>query len=203
LTTTLQLGDYQTRPFFDQEFLNTFTSIPGGWALDTLVGLLGDSLRGQSADAPDPWAAIAKATKEVAETDLKVDLAFFPKPNKGRGSIANIREDNFTVGHLFRAAFNDMAEKYCAWALRLWPDKLWKNIVFSGGVACQFDVLRDVIQKRFRTASRLAPFREDTLFGLLILALGFSGEIDSVRETIKEVRSTCPGEEQEARDLAS
>jgi len=33
MTPALALGDYQTRPFFEGKFLNTFTSPPGGRAL--------------------------------------------------------------------------------------------------------------------------------------------------------------------------
>ncbi len=37
MTDTLVLGDYQTRPFFEGKFLNTFTSPPGGRALNVIV----------------------------------------------------------------------------------------------------------------------------------------------------------------------
>jgi len=188
LTPALSLGDYQTRPFFDAEFLNTFTNMPGGRSLNLLVDLLSE-LAGGSADLQDSWAFIAKSAKQVGATDLKVDLSFFPKQDEEQGMISNIRENNFSVGHLFRAAFNDMADKYYAHAVRLWPEKLWKNIVFSGGVACRLEVLREIIEKRFETGGRLAPLEEDTLFGLLILALVYSGEFDSVRQAALELRS--------------
>jgi len=186
LTPTLSLGDYQTRPFFDGEFLNTFTNMPGGRALNVLVDLLSELAAGR-ADLQDSWAFIANSAKEVTATDLKVDLSFFPKRDEEHGTISNIRGNNFTVGHLFRAAFNDMADKYRACALRLWPEKSWKNLVFSGGVACRLEVLREIIQKRFDTGYRLAPFEEDALFGLLILALVFSGEFGSVREAAEDL----------------
>lgn len=186
LTPTLSLGDYQTRPFFDGEFLNTFTNMPGGRALNVLVDLLSELAAGR-ADLQDSWAFIANSAKEVTATDLKVDLSFFPKRDEEHGTISNIRGNNFTVGHLFRAAFNDMADKYRACALRLWPEKSWKNLVFSGGVACRLEVLREIIQKRFGTGYRLAPFEEDALFGLLILALVFSGEFGSVREAAEDL----------------
>jgi len=48
--------------------------------------------------------------------------------------------------------------------------------------ACRLEVSRDVIQKRFATGGRLAPFIKDTLCGLLILALEFSGNAESVKE---------------------
>ncbi len=40
MTESLVLGDYQTRPYFEGKFLNTFTSPPGGRALNVLVDLL-------------------------------------------------------------------------------------------------------------------------------------------------------------------
>ena len=105
--------------------------------------------------------------------------------------ISNIRGDNLTLGHLFRAAFKHMADSYYACALRLWPEKSWKNIVFSGGLACKLEVLRESIQRRFKTDCRLAPFAEDTLFGLLMLAEVFSGRARSVEEIAGEMRSRC------------
>jgi len=194
LTTGLTLGDYQTRPFFDGRFLNTLTYAPGGRSLNVLVDLLGELARAQNIDnLQDPWAFIAHAAREVADTDLEVDLTFFTGPDGDRGMISNIRGDNLTVGHLFRAAFKDMADDYHACALRLWPERSWKNLVFSGGLACKLEVLREAIQKKFGTDYRLSPFMEDTLFGLLILALVFSGRAKSVEEVTEELRSSYEG----------
>jgi sugar (pentulose or hexulose) kinase len=193
LTTQLTLGDYQTRPFFDGKFLNTFTNIPAGRSLDVLVDLLSELATARSNELPDPWTFIAEAARQVADTDLEVDLTFFPGPKGDRGMISNIRGDNLTVGHLFRAAFKNMAEEYHACALRLWPERSWKNLVFSGGLACKLEVLRDTIQKRFGIGYRLTPFAEDTLFGLLVLASVFSGRAKSVEDLSKELSSSPEG----------
>ncbi len=190
LTPTLSLGNYQTRPFFEGEFLNTFTDPPGGRALNVLIDLLLQLPAGREIDRQDCWKFIANAAEEVTETDLKVDLTFFPGPDGERGSITNIRGGNLTVGQLFQAAFNDMAEKYYACALRLWPEKSWKNLVFSGGLVCKLAVLREIIQKRLGTGYRLPPSTEDALLGLLVLALVFSGNAPSIRKAREELRST-------------
>ena len=191
LTTGLAVGDYQTRPFFGGMYLNTFTYPPGGRSLNVLVDLLIELARAQNASSiQDPWTLIAQAATEVADTDLEVDLKFFAGPDGGRGMISNIRGENLTVGHLFRAAFKDMANNYHACALRLWPEGSWKNIVFSGGLAYKLDALRDTIQRKFGTNYRLCPYEEDTMFGLLILALVFSGRAKSVQEITEEFRSS-------------
>jgi sugar (pentulose or hexulose) kinase len=186
LTPGLTLGDYQTRPYFDDKFLNTFTYTPGGRSLNVLVDLLSELATGRNTGL-DPWTFLAEAAGRVDDTDLEVDLTFFAGPEGDRGKISNIRGDNLTVGHLFRAAFKNMADKYYACALRLWPERSWKNLLFSGGLACKLEVLREAIQKRFRTDYRLTPFTEDTLFGLLVLASVFSGRARSVEELSKEL----------------
>src|SRR5208337_4811752 len=103
----LMLGDYQTRPFFEGKFLNTFTSPPGGRALNVIIDLLSSLAKSQGLVLGDPWKAIARAAEEVPDTDLEVDLNFFPTPRGERGRIVNIRGDNLTLGDLFRAAFKN------------------------------------------------------------------------------------------------
>jgi len=187
LTPRLALGDYQTRPFFDGKFLNTFTHIPAGRALDVLVELLCELATEQGLDLQDPWSYIAEEAMEVTDTDLKVDLNFFASPFGERGMISNIRKENLAVGHLFRAAFNNMADHHCDCAVRIWPDRTWRRLVLSGGLISKLDVLRHVVQKKFQSDYRLAP-AEDTLSGLLVLALVFSGRAKSCEEAMRDLR---------------
>jgi sugar (pentulose or hexulose) kinase len=197
MTTVLTLGDYQTRPFFDGKFLNTFTYPPGGRSLNVIVDLLGELAAAQGVDLGDPWPSIVQAVSEVTDTDLDVDLSFFHTPHGDRGRISNIRGDNLTLGHLFRAAFKNMADSFYGCALRLWPEGSWKRLVFSGGLACKLEELRQTIQRRFAADYRITPFAEDTLFGLLILASVFSGRAKSVEELTHQLRGTFPGSNQQ------
>jgi len=187
LTPHLTLGAYQTRPYFEGRFLNTFTGVPAGRALDVLVGLLCE-LPGAEA-ANDAWEAITRAVENVPATDLEVDLSFFSSTRGKRGLIGNIRGDNLTAGHLFRAAFKNMADSYHDCALQLWPEATWKNLLLSGGLAVRLSALRESLQARFRTRYRLAPFNEDTLHGLMILASVFSGRAESLESLTSELRA--------------
>lgn len=192
----LTLGDYQTRPFFDGQFLITFTGIPAGRSLNVLVDLLCEVARAQGVEPPDPWKWIAKAAADAPDTDLQVDLNFFGAPRLGQGQITNIRGSNLTAGQLFRAAFKHMADSNFDFALRLWPERAWKNLLFSGGLAYKSEVLREIIRKRFAIGYRITPSSEDTLFGLLILASVFSGRANSVGELIRDIRGALPGPEE-------
>jgi hypothetical protein len=106
-----------------------------------------------------------------------------------KGSIQNIRESNLTVGTLFRAAFANMAENYFACAERVWPERAWKNIVFSGGLGRKISLLRTLIQERFQTGYRLCPMEEDSLLGLLVLARAFTSQSGSVLAQMRELRA--------------
>jgi sugar (pentulose or hexulose) kinase len=68
LTSELSLGDYQTRPFFDGMFLNTFTHNPAGRSLSLLVDWLSELATAEGVALNDPWTYIACETAQVAET---------------------------------------------------------------------------------------------------------------------------------------
>jgi sugar (pentulose or hexulose) kinase len=184
LRDNLSSGDYQVRPFFDGRWLNTITHIPAGRALEVLVRLLRELAEAQGTPIDDPWGYIARAVLATEDTDLEIDLAFFASALGDRGEIRNIHEGNLTIGHLFRAAFTRMAATYLECAQRLAPACDWRRLVFSGGLAQNLPILRELIVQRFGDAYRVCATPEDTLQGLLALALVCSGQVATVEEAI-------------------
>jgi sugar (pentulose or hexulose) kinase len=187
----LEFGDFQTRPFFDGQFLSCITHIPAGWSLDLLVKLLSELAEAQQVRLADPWEYITRAASAVTSTRLEVDLAFFTSSCGDHGQIGNIHEDELTVGHLFRGAFQNMADNYLASALRISPqsrnsaDREWDRLVFSGGLAQKIPVLRQIICDEFQVDFRMSPTSEETLLGLLALGLAFSGRVRSVGQAVR------------------
>jgi sugar (pentulose or hexulose) kinase len=183
-----EFGDFQTRPWFDGRFLKTVTHIPGGRALNALVRLLGELAAAQGHVLRDPWDYILAQAERAGATDLSVDPAFYFSAMGEHGSIANVREENLNVGRLFRAAFDGMAGNYAKCALRIAPRRDWTRLVFSGGVALRIALLRRLVCDRLGQAHRLAASEEDTLLGLLVLALRFGGAQPTVADAIAFVR---------------
>ncbi|MCA9121740.1 MAG: hypothetical protein H6822_07375 [Planctomycetaceae bacterium] len=179
LATDYRVGDYQVRPYFDGQYLNTLTHLPAGRSLNVLVDLLTELARSQAITLADPWSYIAQAAAG-AETDLTADLAFFAGPMGERGSIGNITVDNLHVGTLFRAAFQNMADNYRECSRRLSPQQQWSNLVLSGGLIQNCDVLRELIIGEFACPHRVCTTSEETLTGLLVLAMVASGRAGSV-----------------------
>lgn len=189
LTPRLALADCQTRPFFDGKFLNLITHIPAGRSLTALVNLLTEIARARNAEM-EAWEYVVRAAEQIAETDLRVNLAFFTGACGDHGAIENIREDTLTVGHIFRAAFENMAENYSACAQRLAPARDWERVVFSGGLAQKIALLRRLIAEKFAVPTRGCPTSEDTLLGLTLLARAFSGRAGSVAQAIEKFSET-------------
>jgi sugar (pentulose or hexulose) kinase len=186
---TLAFGDYQVRPFFDSTWLNTITHIPAGRSLELLVALLCELPEAQGMHVPDPWGAIARAVDATPETDLTIDLAFFASALGDRGMIGNIHEHNLSIGHLFRAAFERMAATYATCARRLAPEGDWQQLVFSGGLAQNLAALRTSIVRQFGARHRISATTEDTMDGLLTLALVCSGKAQSMAAAVADASS--------------
>lgn len=185
-----EFGNFQTRPFFDGRFSITVTHIPAGRALNALVRLLSELAVGQGIELTDPWSYIAQAAARVAPPRMRANLAFYNSAAGEQGELTQIREEELTVGHLFRAAFQSMADSYYAFAQRLSPEKSWSNLVFSGGLVQNIDFLRQIICDKFGVEYRVSPAREDTLLGLLALGLAFTGRAASVTEATTRLFET-------------
>lgn len=183
-----EFGDFQTRPWFDGRFLKTITHIPAGRALNALVRLLSELAEAQGLALRDPWDYILAEAAKLEATDLRVNPAFYFSAMGDRGEMTNLREENLRVGHVFRAAFEGMADNYARCAARVAPERDWTRLVFSGGVALKTALLRRLICDRLGQAHRLAASDEDTLLGLLVLARAFSGGSSSVADAIAYVR---------------
>lgn len=175
LSETAHPGDYQVRPFFDGLYLRTITHIPAGRALNVLVRLVSEVHEHCRLAPDDVWRALEAAVERVEATDLQVDLSFFSGALGDRGSIANIREENLSLGHLFRAGIESMALNYRRCAQRVSPERAWRRLLFSGGLVLKLPALRKAILRRFNDPPhRFPPVTEDTLQGLAYLAAACS-----------------------------
>ena len=171
ITTSLELSeDYQTRPFFAGQYVNTITHLPAGRALNALVDLLTELPRLDGYVSSDPWKEIIRSIDEADDSQLKAEISYFDCKVGTHGSLQGMRLENMTIGHLFRAALDNMVDNYVAAAEKLSPERAWNGIVLSGGLAQKMPYLREKIQKALDAPLRMATQQEETLCGLLALA---------------------------------
>jgi sugar (pentulose or hexulose) kinase len=173
VTPEFRPGDCQSRCWFGGRFLNTITHIPAGRSLAVLESLLTELPRAAGVDVGNSWKLIAAATERSGGADgLACDLGFFSSAMGDRGRIEGITTENLTVGKLFCAAFDFMAESYLTCSRRLAATPSWDRLAVSGGLVQAFPALRRRIAERFRLPMREVPEQEETLMGLLKLARG-------------------------------
>lgn len=189
LAPTFVPGLYETRPYFDSNYLQAVTRIPAGRALNALVGLLTELAQAEGYTVRDPWATIAEAVAATPQTDMRMEVSFFASPVGDRGEITNLSEENLHVGHLFRAAFQSMARNYQRCAAMLAPPAPLTQLVFSGGLAQNLEPLRTEVASLLGLPYRMCPTSEDTLLGLLALARMSVGSAPSVAASVQQLAS--------------
>lgn len=168
LSRAFRPGPYQTRLAFGGIYLDTVTHLPAGRSLEVLVDLLGELAAAEGIPLTAAWDTVQQRVAAVTDTDLDVDLAFFPGPLGERGSVRGITTGNLTVGSLFLAAYVAMADGYARIAERFGPAE-WRGVVVSGGLVRRAPRLRTLLAERFAAPLREAP-GEETLLGLLGIA---------------------------------
>lgn len=170
ITHSFQPGNCQTRCWFNGQFLNTVTHIPAGRSLTVLEALLTELPRAAGINIANSWQLITEATANDATNGLSCDLSFFASAMGDRGRIENITTENLTVGSLFCAAFDFMADSYLECSRRLSSSPSWKQLAVSGGLVQAFPALRRRLAERFPWHMREVAEQEETLTGLLKLA---------------------------------
>ncbi|MFO1007169.1 MAG: hypothetical protein U0929_14500 [Planctomycetaceae bacterium] len=95
-----------------------------------------------------------------------MSLSFFDGPLGREGQLTGITTENLTIGNLFRAAFESMAETYDRLARILWPSCDWQRVVLSGGLTQSVPILRELIERRFPGKVVESTATEETLLGL-------------------------------------
>ncbi len=185
LSENCELGDYQIRPYFEGKYLNTITHIPAGRALNALIHLITEISASQMpSDAI--WEYIQREVEKLSDTNLNVSITFYDGPLGNSGHIANMQENNMTVGNVFLAAFNSMAENYYECALRLSPEQGWDLIVFSGGLVSKIPASQKIIIQKFGNIPwYINETQEDTLLGLLTIVM----KISNIKQSLFEAAS--------------
>lgn len=187
VTPNFVAGKYETRPYFDGQYLQTVSQIPAGRALTALVKLLSELAAAEGVELRDPWGTIAAQVEATPDTDVEVGLSFFDTLLGDEGHLLHLREENLTVGHLFRGAFRAMARNFYACADLLSPPQQPVRLVYSGGLVQRFGALRQEIEAQFKLPARPSPTDEDTMMGLLALGLVTQGRAATVDEAVRQI----------------
>lgn len=176
-------GAYQLRPFVDGGWLATVTHLPAGRALNVLYKLVTELGHGDL-DEAGAWEVIERRARAAGPSGLKADISFFPGRLGAEGAFTGITEENFSVGDVFRAAYEAMAANYAEAARQVDPTGATRGVVLSGGLGHRAGLLAELAHARLGQPVRRSVCPEETLYGLLVLAsarLGVDASAEAAR----------------------
>lgn len=146
----LQFGTWELRPYFDNSYIKVISNMPAGRNLEVLFRFVQDTAQFVTG-TPQPIEQIRSALSSLElrafEPALSVDMTFYATQDQtAGGSITGIQEDNFTLEHLFSAAYTNMAQTYWKNILRLKSPDAIRSIVCAGGVSWKSRSLLEAIR---------------------------------------------------------
>lgn len=162
---------YQIRPYFFGRYLKTVPHIPSGRALNVYFRFVKDLLAKFHIEISDEdiWDALLKQINIPSRTELMCDLSFFDNAvtTCNKGAIENIGEYDFTIENLITAVIDSMVQNFvsCAKRIEEKPENI-EHIVFSGGIARRFEILRKEIGKNYPFTQKIDVVEDETLIGL-------------------------------------
>lgn len=164
-------NEWQIQPYFDGKFIKRIPYLPSGRALNVLFRLFKSTFDTMGIEIEDEaiwdrFREIASKPKDVLSHPLRIDLSFFENmaSKAESGSIKGIFEDNLTFENLIAEVFNQMSENFNTAAEKISDTKI-KEIIFTGGIADKFPVIRENILNHFDNPENKS-ITEETFLGL-------------------------------------
>lgn len=185
ITTQIERGPYEIRPFFERSYLKTATGIPSGRNLDVLVNFVADvgvRIFGCELTAGEVWRRVNEMPRGEIRGGLSVSTGFFEGTvGVSEGAIHGIGPNNLDAAAMFEAAYRNIAQTYATLLERMEPDA--RRLLFAGGVARKNKALRRAVVEATGRESRFAPFEDEVFVGLLRLALVAAGRCATLGDT--------------------
>lgn len=174
MTDSLSFGDYQLRPYFYGQYIKTVPHIPCGRALNVFFRFVRDILRKVQPDISDAevWRILSESAGSCTAPDAPVvSLSFFENACEAQsgGSISEIGEYGLTPESLMTGVICRMAQNFAEAAGRLLgrTEPEITSVVFSGGIAARWPVLREQIIRRTGLEVPVTVSDSDTMYGCL------------------------------------
>jgi sedoheptulokinase len=178
--TPIYSDKYETRPFFDNHYLNCISGLPGGRAIKVFENFIGETIKiflGHTSNC-DVLKTLDSLTTDTSEkTGLICYPNFFPdEPSASESGFLNVNADNFSIVALYHALLEGMVREYSK-AFMLLKDssdrRTIKKIILSGGIARKSKTIRKLINIYFGCRPTISPYEEDAAVGAALMARKF------------------------------
>lgn len=180
ITEKFQIGEFESRPFFESSYLNTFTGLPAGRNLQVLNGLIrdvGKVFYKKILSDEFIYNVVSEALKYNQEKcSLNENLDYF----QGKGEITKIAGDNMTVAQLYMGAYESMIKIYKDKIEKLNVDYYAIDAIAIGGVLEKNEILFQMLQGVCQLHVQKKRIKDSVIVGHDRLALIDEGEYNSI-----------------------
>lgn len=168
-------GEYEIRPYYDGNYCNVISRMPGGRNFDVQIDYLreiGRSLYGQDLAREEIWKRICEAVPRLEDGGLEVDCSFYELPDRlAGGAIRGIDRANLTLAHVISATAMDFGRQYRRFADVLCDYSRFSGTLhLSGGAILKNPLLRQAVTQAMNAPRTVAASADEVYGGLFKLA---------------------------------
>lgn len=176
ITDQFAPGNYEIRPFYEGNYCNIISSMPGGRNFDVQIDYIkdiGHKIFGIDLERGEIWNRVSRLSKTEDTRGLEVDCSFYELPDRlSDGNIRHIDHENLKVENVIRATAVDFGRKYKKYADYLCQQETTQGrIYFTGGAVLKNRELQKAIQQEMGVGNILCASNDEVFKGMQKLAL--------------------------------
>lgn len=177
-------GEYEIRPFYDNNFCNVISSMPGGRNFDVQIDYIrdiGEKIFGVRLERGEIWDRIGHMKKDRDAGGLAVDCGFYELPDRlADGSIRHINHENLKLSNVMWATAVDFGKKYKKYADYLWgQDRKKGTVYFAGGALLKNQELQEAIRQELGVGKVVCAPEDEVFKGMERLVLQCAERMES------------------------
>lgn len=162
-------GDYEIRPFYEENYCNVISCMPGGRNFDVQIDYIrdiGEKIFHTSLERGEVWTRIHQMESSEDTEGLEVDCGFYELPDRlADGNIRHMNHMNFTLQNVIQATAVDFGRTYKKFADYLCAGtKERGRVYFIGGALLKNPKLQEAIRREIGVEEVICA-QDDEVFG--------------------------------------
>lgn len=176
VTDSFQPGSYEIRPFYENNYCNVISCMPGGRNFDVQIDYvrdIGEKIFQINLERTEVWNRIHEIGLEREANGLEVDCGFYELPDRlADGNIRHINHDNLKLQNVFWATALDYGRTYKKFADVLCGScGSHKTVYFIGGALLKNQELQEAIRQEMGVERVICAENDEVFRGMQKLVL--------------------------------
>ncbi len=176
VTDSFKPGTYEVRPFYENNYCNVISCMPGGRNFDVQIDYvkdIGEKIFKVKLERTEIWNRIHQIGLERESNGLEVDCGFYELPDRlADGNIRHINHDNLKLQNVFWATALDYGRTYKKYANILCGDNTkYDTVYFIGGALLKNKELQEAIRQEMGVKKVVCAENDEVFCGMQKLVL--------------------------------